>query len=299
MINAMLKFFSLFRSFPTRAPGIVLILAMLITPGCSHSQQSRVIDKPQIERGRRIPPLDLLASALGLPNKLLLWNWKFANHNVSSDTEEALKNFLTEYELTKVKVRINQFAPFSEVKRIITNKEVGVIYRIIAIPFSFFSAATGRLLAGLLTSDYYDPFSNTIHIFSDDVAIALHEAGHAKDFEKQRWKGSYAMVRMLPGVNLAQELVATHEAFDYLEAHGSDQDRIRAPAVLYPAFSTYVGSYLQAVPLGSIGALLGGHLFGRLRSRYIREELEIIKPLPLNLTQIQYDTATIASPSIQ
>lgn len=226
-----------------------------------------------IERGMPIPPLDAIASALGGLNKLLLWNPKFANHNVSSKTEAVLADFMNRYELYDVKVRINQFAPIDELKRLFTNNRVAWPYRILGIPTTLISSATGRLFAGLLSSDYYDPFSNTIHIFSDDPSIALHEAGHAKDFQKQSFRGTYAFLRTFPGVNLAQELVATHEAFDYLELHGTDEEKIRAPRVLYPAFATYAGSYLQGIPFGWVGALAGGHFYGWTRSRYKREEL--------------------------
>jgi hypothetical protein len=235
---------------------------------------------PDIERGTPVPPLDFLASFLAFPIKLLLWNRRYATHRISPETEQAVRNFIETYKLYGVKVRLNQWAPFQEMSRIAGNDAVGWPYRVLAFPFSFLTAATGRLLGGILFSDYYDPFSHTIHIFSDDAAIALHEAGHAKDYEKQEWRGTYALVRTFPGVNLAQELIATHEAFDYLELHGTDQERIRAPRVLYPAFATYAGSYLQGIPFAWAGALLGGHFYGWLRSKYKREEIEALRSVP-------------------
>lgn len=271
-------------SFVLISPGILLAGEVddlrFENPMRPHGDERIELD---IEHGTPLPPLDGLASLLASPIKLLLWNSHYGTHKISHETEASLVNFFEEHHLTKVKIRINQSAPFQEVARIITNKEVGLLYRILAIPFSFITSASGRLLGGLVFSDYYNPFSNTIYLYSDDVSIALHEGGHAKDFEKQRWKGTYALVGSLPGVNLAQELIATQEAFDYLDLHGPDEERIRAPSVLYPAFGTYAGGYLQIIPFSWVGALCGGHFYGRLRSKYIREEIEIrrsIKPSP-------------------
>lgn len=253
--------------------------------------------KADIERGASLPPLDYLANFLSIPIKILLWNSRYGTHNISDRTENELSRFIEKYELYDVKIRLNQWAPIQEMGRIVRNSEVGFPYRILGIPFSFITSATGRLLGGLVFSDYYDPFSNTIHIYSDDVAIALHEAGHAKDFEKQRLKGTYALVRTFPGVNLVQELIATQEAFEYLDFYGTDEDRIRAPRVLYPAFATYAGSYLQAVPFAWVGALVGGHFYGWLRSKYIREEIEAKRIVQLQSQKLNTFQNATPSPS--
>ncbi|MBI4550485.1 MAG: hypothetical protein HY714_06130 [Candidatus Omnitrophica bacterium] len=262
-------------------------LIFSLIAGCAHGPAGRELPvrppapedvKPDIERGAPVPPLDYLASFLAFPIKLLLWNRHYATHRISPETEAVLADFVRRNDLGEVKVRLNQCAPFQEVGRIFRNHEMGWPYRILAVPFTFITAATGRLLAGILFSDYFDPFSNTIHVFSDDAAIALHEGGHAKDFKKQHWKGTYALVRSFPGVDLAQEMIATQEALEYLEFHGTDEQRIRAPKVLYPAFGTYAGGYLTIVPFAWIGALAGGHVYGRLRSKYVREEIATRKP---------------------
>jgi len=253
---------------------IATVLVVMLQCGCAHFTSSDAGNLPDIERGAPVAPLDFAASFLASPVKVLLWNRRYGTHQISPETEAVLTDFIRRNNLNKVKVRLNQWSPFQEVGRIIQNKEVGLPYRIIAIPFSFITAFTGRLLAGLVFSDYYDPFSNTINIFSDDVAIALHEAGHAKDFAREKWKGTYALVRMWPAINLVQESTATREALYYLDQHGTDEERIRATRVLYPAFATYIGSYLQFVPFAWVGALAGGHIYGWMQSKEIRQKIE-------------------------
>ena len=63
----------------------------------------------------------------------------------------------------------------------------------------------GRLLGG----DHYNPYTNTVNIFSDAPAIGLHESGHAKDWARRKYKGTYAAIYGLPVVPLWHEAVAS------------------------------------------------------------------------------------------
>lgn len=232
---------------------------------------------PDIVRGIRFPPLDLFASALAIPIKVLLLNKNYANHDISPRTEAIVADFIKVNHLEGVKVRINQFAPFQTVWRTVTNGQVGIPYRILGLPMGFLASTVGRPFGGLIISDFYDPFSNTVNIYSDDVSIALHELGHAKDFAHRRWRGTYAITRKFPGINLYQEAIATKTAIDYLEKYGPDDEWIKAPNTLYPAYSSYCGSYLHFVPFGWLGALLGGHAAGRYKSHQIKKKVEARK----------------------
>jgi len=118
-----------------------------------------------------------------------------------------------------------------------------------------------------LISDYYDPGSNTIHIFSDDPAIALHESAHALDFSDEEFTGSYALARIVPGVNLVQERLATEEALYYLEKHGRYEELLHAYKILYPAYATYIIAYFPLAVPAYVGAILLGHAYGRFLAR--------------------------------
>ena len=138
------------------------------------------------------------------------------NHQVSEKTETSLRRFLAAHpeKLNDVKVRINQWAPLGEFGRLARNKRIQWYFRIFpGIPTTLYSSVTGRLLGG----DHYNPYTNTIHLFSDDPAIALHEAGHAKDFAEQASPGYYAVGRILPPVELSQEQAASDIAIQHLK----------------------------------------------------------------------------------
>ena len=220
---------------------------------------------PQIERGAPVPPIDVIGNVLALPMKLLLFSWKFDLHYVSPQTEEKLATYLDAQELPALKAarfQLNEYRPGEDLSRLVHNHYVAWPYRVlIGVPVTLFADV---LLPGRLFpwGDYYNPYTNTVHLFSDHPAIALHEAGHAHDFASRRFKGTYSALRLIPFVDLYQEYKATQEAIRYLKAVHDQPTELSAYKILYPAYGTYVGSYFFP-PIGTLGGALLGHAAGR------------------------------------
>ena len=243
-----------------------VLLVTVLFNGCAHYQTPYTganPENPQFERGVSSPPLDFFSDFLSKLPQLFLWNRRYGNHGIPASVEAELAEFIGHYEIKDVHVRINQWAPHKEIARLVKNPHVAWPYKLLFAPSTLVASILGRPMSGLLMSDYYDPGSNTIHIFSGDSAIALHEAGHALDFSRQKYKGTYSLARLFPGVNLFQEGMATSEALLYLEGAGKYDELIRAYKVLYPAYATYVSAYIAVVPFAYFGALLIGHWVGR------------------------------------
>ncbi len=253
------------------------LIVVLMLQGCVSMSQSYTgtnPDNPQFERGMRFFPLDVFGDFISKMPQLFLWNPKYGNHDISSETEAELAQFIEHYGMKDVKVRINQWAPHKEIVRVFKNKGVAWPYRILFLPSTLIASMIARPFSGLLMSDYYDPNSNTIHIFSDDPAIALHEAGHALDFYRQEYRGTYGLARAFPFVNLFQEGIATSEAMYYLEDQKKYPELIRAYKVLYPAYATYVSAYISTSPIAYFGSLIVGHWVGRSAARDKKWQLE-------------------------
>jgi len=245
-------------------------------------------DEAQMERGRPNAFLDGIGHYLiSLPSKILLLSWRVNNHDISPGTEQALQLYLDRNDLRNVKVRLNEYAPGGEWSRLARNREMPAGWRwtLGLLSNVFYTILPGRFFAGLLGGDSYNPFTNTIHLYSDSVPIALHEAGHAKDFARKRnrqWKGGYAALRLLPLVPLWQEAVASNDAVSYLYEEREDRERKSAYRVLYPAYGTYVGNvggtYTQYLPLGpgwvwlaiAYGPVAVGHVVGQTRALFVR-----------------------------
>lgn len=254
---------------------------MLLTAGCAavpyqytSDLENRPIwrDQPQIEVGRPNTFLDTLGNVVSIPAKIILLNTKVDNHRISPKTVADLETFLEGNDLRNVKIRINQYAPGGEWIRLFRNRSVGLGWRVTlgVLTNVYYTILPGRVFGG----DHYNPFTNTVSLYSDHAAIALHEAGHAKDFAGRRYKGSYAFLRMLPLVPLYQEARATGDTIGYLRERQETRREKRAYKILYPAYGTYIGGeILNWVPAGQevsylvlFGAALPGHLVGRIKA---------------------------------
>lgn len=222
-----------------------------------------------IERGIRRPVLDGVGWVFGIPSKIILWDRRVENHDVSRRTEDSLRRYLEDNGLDHVKVRINQYAPIDDWRRLRANKTVGWGYRYTLGALSVAGEAIfpGRLFGG----DHYNPFTGTIHLYSDVPAIALHEGGHAKDFTRRRLPGTYALVTALPFGSLWPEAIATGDALAYLEEHDDRELQREAYRILFPAYGTYIGGSVgEVVPPVALpvyaGAVVAGHVVGRTRA---------------------------------
>ena len=233
--------------------------------------------EPQIERGARKPFLDGLGHyVLSLPTKAILWNWRVDNHRISPKTEAKLEEYLADNDLHHVKVRLNQYTPGAEWRRLFRNEAVGRFWRYTfgLVAVAAYTAFPGRAFGG----DNYNPYTNTINLYSDHKGIALHEAAHAKDFATRRRKGLYATLRVVPFLALYQEAVATGDAIGYDRWKGRTRDEKADYKVLYPAFATYIaGEALRWVSVDwwvqyavQAAAVVPAHIVGRIKAACVR-----------------------------
>ncbi|MDA1043817.1 MAG: hypothetical protein O3C57_01195 [Verrucomicrobia bacterium] len=227
-------------------------------------------DEPQIEVGRPVKVLDVAGWIWGIPSKIILWNSKVDNHYVSDDTSAAIREYLALNELSHVKVRINQYRPGAEWKRLFRNKHTNPAWRYTlgVLSVTFYTALPGRFFGG----DNYNPYSNTVNLYSDVPTIAMHEGGHAKDFAERTYKGTYAALYMLPFAALYHEAVASNDAFSYMRAEQDADTEKDGYKILYPAYGTYVGGGVGnwlAFPYNLIvyaAGVIPGHIIGRVKS---------------------------------
>ncbi len=271
------------------------LLAVLLT-GCAATPPPYIGQgpHPQITRGQPIAPIDGIGNVFAVLTKLILWNWKMDNHDISSETERYLVQYvdLPQSNTDGTHYSLNEYNPGLALSRLVKNKKVKWPYRLLlGFPVTLVVDVLipGRLFAGLLTGDMYNPYTDTVSIYSDLPSVALHEAGHSHDFNKQKYKGSYALISIIPFVALFQEYNASKQAFNYLIDTQDHPQEIAAYKILYPAYGTYVGSCVP-FPGASLAGALAGHLIGRTKAntkqkQYAQFPLATpVSPMPANTT---------------
>jgi hypothetical protein len=247
--------------------------------------------RPQIETGKPRPLIDGLSHYfLSLPTKLLLFNTRVIDHRFPEESELALQRYLEINELRSVKIRHNQYVPFRELHRLHRNKEVGAGYRYTLglVTWLKYTLLPDRLLAGVPFiggGDHFNPFTNTINVYSSDVAVLLHEAGHAKDYVQHEMRGTtFALARLIPGIDLMQEARASTDAIRFLQCVREPQQELRAYSTLIPAYSTYIAGYFEGGLVVTLPLVFTGHVTGRVQSRRreqaMTREAEIPRAFP-------------------
>lgn len=201
-------------------------------------------------------------------SKLILWNRNVDSHTVSEETIHAVEEYLKDNDLDHVQVLVNTYSLKSQWGRLFANRTVGAGWR---YTLGIFSAVGYTIMPGrFFGGDHYNPYSNTINIYSDDIAIALHEAGHAKDNNEQHYKGLYAFTYIIPPATLYFEAKASNDAISYMHDKGMYAEQKEAYKTLHPAYGTYVtgwyGYWWASIP----GAMLG-HITGNIAAAFTQE----------------------------
>ncbi len=218
----------------------------------------------QVQRGRPRPVLDAAGRFLGFPNRVAIGVDGIDNHAISQATEMEIVNYLEQNGLESVLVRSNQYAPLGEFKRTVANDRIRPIWK---STFGTYNLIKYTLLPGrLVGGDWYNPYSNSLHVYSDVPALAISRAAYAQDVQTRVNPGAYAAIKDIPLAGLSHETTATQLALQYYE--GKPNEIQEAREILLPSYGASVGGQLASfVPYGGVlGRILGGGV-GQIASR--------------------------------
>lgn len=234
--------------------------------GCASRHRQSGLDGGFVH-GRKNILLDGSGWVLGIPSKILLWNPKVDSHSVSPEVEQALREYLTANGLADVKVRVNQYDPVGEWKRLLTNRAIhpAFKYTVGAWAVSKYTLVPGRLFG----ADEYNPFTQSISLYSDRASLALREGAHARIATEARFPGLWASSMYAPGSPLWVDSLSTREVIRHTRQTGNRRLEREACLVLFPAFGARLGSsatlFLDAgagqAAQGSLALI--GHAVGR------------------------------------
>ena len=220
----------------------------------------------QFEHGQPRKVVDAVGWVFGIPKKIILWDRRAVNHRVSLETEQNLARYLEANGLTSTKVRINQYDPIGEWQRLRANKQVGAGWRYTVGAFGtlVYTVVPGRLFG----SDGYNPYTDSINIYSDIPCLAQEQGGYAKLVHARPHPGTYAALTALPVVQLWPEKKSKNDVLDYTLTNGTPEQQQEATRVLYAEFGAEVGGQASLLLGSNLPLTLAGAGVGHVAARF-------------------------------
>ena len=221
-------------------------------------------DAAQIVQGKPNQFVDGVGWVLGIPHKLILWNSRVDNHNVQPETLSDVATFAQVNQLDGVCVRVNQYAPLDEWDRLRANKRVspGWRYTLGTLSLVGYTLIPGRLFGG----DQYNPYTDSVYVYSDVPALAMEATAYAKDVRTRRYPGTYAAVNQLPVVSIWHETVNTQDTLAYLKSNGTVQEQKDGLKILHPNYGIDVGTAISSGSAMPLAFAVVGHITGRVEA---------------------------------
>lgn len=210
----------------------------------------------QVEHGANRPVLDMAGRVVSLPKRIVMWDSRVDNHNVSTATVDQVTQYLQQRNVPGMVVRVNQYAPLAEWKRLVKNPNINPVMKFTmgTVRQVRYTMMPGRLFGG----DEYNPYTNTLSLYSDAPAIGISEAVYARDVNSRRFPGLFTVTQSLPVLSLVSDTRCTAETLDYLAATGSPSEVAATRRLLYARAGNQVfGDLGRMAPNGSMLLQLG------------------------------------------
>ena len=228
------------------------------------------------EYGRPQKTLDGIARMTGAWSRILSMNSHVNEHNLSEGTKAKLIAYLEENDLADVLVRVNQYDPKGEWRRLRENQRVGLGWR---YTFGLLSMAQYALIPGrVFGGDQYNPFTNSLYLNSDVSAVVLHEAAFAKDVHSRSLPGSYAVFNEFPILSLWRHTRGVNDVLGYALTNDDWAVERETYRVVYPQMGVHAAALTGSfVPfwdglLLTVAGAAAGHATGRIAIAQRTEE---------------------------
>lgn len=204
-----------------------------------------------VSRGDEKPTTDRMRDFFTIPRKLMLWNKEIGSGELEEESEEVVRAFLAKHGVTSTHISINEYDPKLIWKRTYENNNTSFLAKITMgnLNALIYTLTFGRLTGA--TGDGYDPMSDTLIFYSDNLDITLREAGLAVDHDiksKQGFStGLYALGRYLFPIALYQEAAAAGKVFSFTESYGDAESIKDAYSLIIPSFGMYLAATILFV----------------------------------------------------
>ncbi len=228
--------------------------------------------------GKPQKTLDNIAWLTGIWSRILSLNSHVNNHDLTDETRAKLTAYLEENDLGDVLVRVNQYDPRGEWRRLRENRRVAAGWRYSAglVSMAHYTLLPGRVFGG----DTYNPFTNTLYINSDVSAVVLHEAAYAKDIHSQPLPGTYAVFNELPVMSLWRHTKGVNDILGYARTNDDWTVERETYRVVYPQMGVHsmaltgtFSPWWEGI-LFTVAGATAGHVTGQVAISIRKKERE-------------------------
>lgn len=210
-----------------------------------------------VKHGRDAPVIDAIGWVAGTPNKLALWDRRADNHDIAPETVGGVLRYMNANSLNDVQVNVNRYDPLDEWGRLIANQRVGPGWKYTVGLYAHlkYTLLPGRVVGG----DWYNPYTDSLHLYSDIVPLGIARVAYAKDVRTRDYAGTYAASQEIPIVGMMHEALATEDALYYLRNYETQEQIEEAERILAPDYgASWGGQVASFLPYGAtIGRLIG------------------------------------------
>lgn len=253
---------------------LILVLIMMALVGCS-SMRTREITRNETDS----PTPKLLSAELlnaeEIPVKKTMvqrirgsFPWNKARSPLSPTTIRIMNDYLEDNELEFLNIEFQTETPKDDWNRLEANTSINPLLKYSLGSFDWLSNAI--IKPSFWGRNYYDPYTNTMHINSNNNLEIMAEMSYAKIIQRQSYPGLYALSSKLPFISIFAQKQKTNEMIAYAKSkqdwelekatirkmypgmlNGSSKDIGRVAGIFFGPF------YLR--PAISVGGVLIGY----------------------------------------
>jgi hypothetical protein len=248
---------------------LILLLIMMALAGCS-SMRTREITRNEADSPTPKLLSEELLNAEEIPVKKTMvqrvrdsFPWNKAIEPLSPSTLKIMNDYFEDNHLASLDIEFQTETPKEDWNRLQANAAMN--------PLLKYSLGSANWLSYLIIKpsvwgkSYYDPYTNTLHINSNNPIEILAELSHAKIIQRQNYPGLYALGSKLPFIAIWAQKQKTNEMLAYAKSKQDWELEKATYRKMYPSMlngSSIVGMFFGPFylrPAISVGGVLAGH----------------------------------------
>jgi hypothetical protein len=269
---------------------LILVLIMMNLVGCSSMRTNNTARTEANTPAPRLLSPEILNSEEIPVKKTMVqrvrdsFPWNKARAPLSPTTIRIMNDYLEDNELEALNIAFQTETPKDDWSRLEANTSINPLIKYSLGSFDWLSNAITK--PSFWGRNYYDPYTNTMHINSNNDLEIMAEMSYAKIIQRQNYPGLYALGSKLPFISFWAQKQKTNEMIAYAKLkqdwelekatirkmypgmlNGSSKDIGRVAGLFFGPF------YLR--PAISVGGVLVGYTLAEWEIS--QRENEIIK----------------------